>query len=273
MTLKPGDAWRQAFGGSSVSYQQQTSTTDSLVGCLFVILIAFGGFYFYLDRFVADHSGEKVAQAQELVQPIHPGGDIPLQVKDLDKANALLQEVPKKSKHYASAQSLLVSVEQNRTKLKMMEVEQKIEQAESGSLSIEEIRAELSQVRNELNAVPGDKASQAVPTKLKTLERSLIKALAQEENAAIEREKVATVMTRVAYPDAFEKKMLEAGMDVYVSTSGPEHTTLHIQYVLMSRPLVYKMVNDKEIRAYWRALGFRKAIFTDGHSDTYTVDI
>ncbi|HEY9687407.1 MAG TPA: hypothetical protein V6C52_10560 [Coleofasciculaceae cyanobacterium] len=70
-----------------MSYQQQPSTTDSLVGCLIVILIIFGGFYFYLDRFVADHSGEKVAKAQELVQSIQAGGDIPLQLKELEMAS------------------------------------------------------------------------------------------------------------------------------------------------------------------------------------------
>jgi hypothetical protein len=193
--------------------------------------------------------------------------------KELDEAHAILKEVPEKSKHYASAQSLIASIRKNRTRLKLTEVEQRIAQAQSGELSLEEIRASLTQLRSELKDIHSTKADPAVQVTLKSFERSLLDALAQEENAAISREKVATVMARVAYPDAFEKKMLESGMDVYVSTSGPEHTTLHIQHVLMSRPLAYQMVNDREIISYWRELGFKKVIFTDGHSETYTVDI
>jgi hypothetical protein len=273
MTLKPGDAWKQAFGGSSVSYQQQPSTTDSLVGCLIVIVFVFGGFYFYLDRFVADHSGEKVAQSQKLVQPVQDKGDIPLQLKDLDKAQTILQEVPAKSKHYASAQLLLATIGKNRNKLKLLKANQLVARAASGLLAVDETGAALAQAKNDLSHLPADKEVQNLNTQIKKLEVAMQKSQAAQAALDRKREKAAEVTTRSEYAKQYERNLLEAGMDVYVSTSGPQHTTLRIQYVLLSRPVVYQIINDRALMRNWRELGFKKALFTDGYNETYTVDV
>ena len=64
--------------------------------------------------------------------------------------------------------------------------------------------------------------------------------------------------------------MLKQFHDMYVRTSGPGNTTITFRYVLMSRPMVYNLVNDAGFMAKLRSLGFKKAVFTDGYDETWT---
>jgi hypothetical protein len=41
----------------------------------------------------------------------------------------------------------------------------------------------------------------------------------------------------------------------------------------MSRPLVYKLLNDTEFVANRKREGFRRAIFTDGYDRTWSIDL
>jgi hypothetical protein len=78
---------------------------------------------------------------------------------------------------------------------------------------------------------------------------------------------------RKSFADQLETNYLDKGMDVTVSVSGPNNTTIKMKYVLMSRPMVHKLINDSGVISTFRSQGFKKAIFTDGYNDTWTYDI
>ena len=86
-------------------------------------------------------------------------------------------------------------------------------------------------------------------------------------------EKWAQAFARQYYSDELEKVYLSKGMDVEVSVSGTDNTTIKLKYVLMSRPLVYQMTNDSSVTGKLRELGFKKIIFTDGYRNTWTHDL
>jgi hypothetical protein len=67
--------------------------------------------------------------------------------------------------------------------------------------------------------------------------------------------------------------MLEKGLDVYASAVGNNNTTFRIKFILTSRPLVYKLINDASFTGQLKDLGFKKFIMTDGYNDTWNVDL
>lgn len=95
------------------------------------------------------------------------------------------------------------------------------------------------------------------------------KLLTEVSRREAEIERWAKTYARQAYAETLEKTYLEQGMDVSVSLSGPDNTTIKLKYVLMSRPMVYKLTNDAEAMGRLRELGFKKAIFTDGYFHTW----
>ena len=78
---------------------------------------------------------------------------------------------------------------------------------------------------------------------------------------------------RKDYASPMERLLLEGGMDAVVTASGPGATTLTVRYVLMNRPLVYKLVNDTDFIANRKKEGFRRAVFTDGYDRTWSYDL
>ncbi len=93
----------------------------------------------------------------------------------------------------------------------------------------------------------------------------------QEEQEKIVKQAAAKVLkeNRKRYAQSFEKKCLEKGLDFYVQTIGKDASVLKIKWALMSRPLIYKFINDKEIVRTWRELGFKKVLFTDGFRNNW----
>jgi hypothetical protein len=41
----------------------------------------------------------------------------------------------------------------------------------------------------------------------------------------------------------------------------------------MSRPMVYQLINDELVMGKFREFGFKKAIFTDGYFNTWTIPL
>ncbi|MBU1569436.1 MAG: RING-HC finger protein [Proteobacteria bacterium] len=78
---------------------------------------------------------------------------------------------------------------------------------------------------------------------------------------------------RENYASTLENNMLSSGMDVSVILSGPSKTTIKLKYVLMSRPLVHKLVVESDILKNFIDLGFTRAILTDGYDNTWNFDI
>jgi hypothetical protein len=83
----------------------------------------------------------------------------------------------------------------------------------------------------------------------------------------------AAVEFRTEYAKNMERSLLEDYMDMTVSAEGPKKTTLRIQWVRMSRPLVYNFMNNSETTDRFRALGFKKVLFTDGYNSSWLYDL
>lgn len=92
----------------------------------------------------------------------------------------------------------------------------------------------------------------------------------KENRESAQRDEQLAIDSREAYAREFETMMLEQYQDFYVRTSGPKSTILTIRYVLMSRPLVYKLTTSDTFMNKLRFLGFKKVVFTDGYYNTWT---
>jgi hypothetical protein len=95
----------------------------------------------------------------------------------------------------------------------------------------------------------------------------------EQQKEAVKLAKVFMKSGRENIANELEKRYLSNGMDVRITLSGPEKTIMRMEYVLMSRPLIYKITNETDFLQNLKTLGFKKVIFTDGyyHSWTYTL--
>ncbi|QSV44915.1 hypothetical protein [Geobacter benzoatilyticus] len=80
-------------------------------------------------------------------------------------------------------------------------------------------------------------------------------------------------VNRKKFAKEYERQLLDKGMDAYVSTQGKESSTLKIKWVLVSRPLVHKMINDENVVENLRSLGFTKLVMSDGYDSSWTIDL
>jgi hypothetical protein len=78
---------------------------------------------------------------------------------------------------------------------------------------------------------------------------------------------------RKAYADQLEKNMLSDGMDAHVSASGAKGTTLVIRYILVSRPFLYKLMNETPFLENIKKEGFTTVHFTNGYDLNGSYDI
>ena len=92
--------------------------------------------------------------------------------------------------------------------------------------------------------------------------------------AALEREQkkaaLATALRgREQYAIEYEKRLLDQGMNVTVSTRGRDATTLRLRWILVSKVLAHKMSQDPDFFARLRELGFKRFEITDGYDETW----
>jgi len=99
------------------------------------------------------------------------------------------------------------------------------------------------------------------------------KLMKEVERREGEIERMAKKVARQLVAEQMEQRMLSQGMDMQFTTSGADNSTLTIKYVLMSRPLVYKLTNESDFLSNMRNAGFRKVIFTDGYNESWTYDL
>lgn len=99
------------------------------------------------------------------------------------------------------------------------------------------------------------------------------KLLREVERREAEIEEWSKTAARKLVAEQMERNYLEKNMDVTVTVSGPNNTTIKLKYVLISRPLVYQLTNDSEFMGNLRSAGFKKVIFTDGYFNTWTQDL
>jgi hypothetical protein len=75
---------------------------------------------------------------------------------------------------------------------------------------------------------------------------------------------------RKSYADTYERGLLLAGEDVTVRTQGKNADTLSITYVLIGRPFVYQLMNDRELNSKWISLGFKTVRLSDGYDKSWS---
>lgn len=78
---------------------------------------------------------------------------------------------------------------------------------------------------------------------------------------------------RTNYADTLERNYLDKGMDVHVDVSGKKKDTIRLQYIMFTRPAVYKIQKNGKLLEEMRQLGFRKVIFADGYDTSWTFDL
>lgn len=81
------------------------------------------------------------------------------------------------------------------------------------------------------------------------------------------------IAARKSHAEQMEDRFLTAGFDMHVYAEGDAATTLRLRYVLMSRPVIYKLVNETKLREDARRLGFRRIVFASGHDTPYVYDL
>ena len=81
------------------------------------------------------------------------------------------------------------------------------------------------------------------------------------------------IKQRERIAEEMERNYLSEGMDVHIRLSGPEKTIMKMEYVLFSRPLVYKIVNETDFLANLKKAGFQKVIFDDRYNYSWTYDL
>lgn len=81
------------------------------------------------------------------------------------------------------------------------------------------------------------------------------------------------VKLRKQFAEEQERNFLSNGLDFTVRTSGKESTTIKYTSVLVSRPFVYKLMNEGDLANTLKTIGFKKAIFSDKFETTWTYDL
>jgi len=70
-----------------------------------------------------------------------------------------------------------------------------------------------------------------------------------------------------------ENDFLGNGVDVRLTTSGAKGTILNLRYVLVSRPLLYKLANESTFLENAKHVGFARVHFTDGYGAAANYDL
>lgn len=97
-------------------------------------------------------------------------------------------------------------------------------------------------------------------------------AAATPDSRTPEQKRFALHIAREAYIKQLEDDLLDKGMDFYFTWEGKSEDTLRVKYVLMSRPLVRKIV-DSGFFQNLQSVGVKKVIFTDGYNETWTYNL
>lgn len=83
----------------------------------------------------------------------------------------------------------------------------------------------------------------------------------------------ANFSPRRDFATTIEENFLKRGFDVVMKTSGDNHQTLTMRYILMNRPFLYQIVNETDFLQNCKRLGFKQIVFTNGYDDTWRYDV
>jgi len=77
-------------------------------------------------------------------------------------------------------------------------------------------------------------------------------------------------LARLAYAKDYERSLLGEGMDATVRATGQNAETLSITFVLVNRPLVYKLENDRDMAKTLLSYGFTDVRLSDGFDSSWS---
>jgi hypothetical protein len=95
-----------------------------------------------------------------------------------------------------------------------------------------------------------------------------VKMRADEQRLAKEARK-----RRQEYASKAETIFLDNWQSATVTTSGKDDATLRIEYVLVSKALVYQFLKRDGFVAGCKALGFKRLVFSDGYNQSWSIDL
>lgn len=103
--------------------------------------------------------------------------------------------------------------------------------------------------------------------------QKLLKRLIEIESGKQTHNKKLMQEYREKLADEIERNFLSQGMDVYIHLSGSKKTVIKLEYVLFSRPLIYKIANETNFLQNLREAGFKKVIFNDKYKTSLTYNL
>ncbi len=73
------------------------------------------------------------------------------------------------------------------------------------------------------------------------------------------------------YAKTFENSMLDRGLNVDVNVIGPQHTTLRVKWILVSKVDAYQITtHDQALLNNLHTMGFKKFVIWDGYDNSWT---
>jgi hypothetical protein len=109
-------------------------------------------------------------------------------------------------------------------------------------VSNKELRtADLDTAQKHLNGISSDDAEF---NQVKALQKTVDRKRKALEKMAAEHERRIPIVARQLFGEALEKKYLSEGMDVHIEVYGKDNTSFKMRYILLSRPMIYRLENE-----------------------------
>lgn len=81
------------------------------------------------------------------------------------------------------------------------------------------------------------------------------------------------LLLREVFAKNMERSLLDKGITTDIQAKGNNKQILEYKYALMSKAVVYKLVNESYALETAKKAGFKKIVFTDGFNSSWTYDL
>lgn len=81
------------------------------------------------------------------------------------------------------------------------------------------------------------------------------------------------LLLREVFAKNMERSLLDKGITTDIQAKGNNKQILEYKYALMSKAVVYKLVNEGNALETAKKAGFKKIVFTDGFNSSWTYDL
>lgn len=109
--------------------------------------------------------------------------------------------------------------------------------------------------------------------KAKGLAKKLEKCRLSVEKAFQDAVIMVMVSQREDMATRMETTLLEQGIDARVSLKGKTKNEMTVQWILMTRPIAYKLIVESGLGANLEKAGFKKVTLTNGYGDSFYQDL